>query len=247
MIIDLLTEALSKLPSKIRRKYFRADKAFFDKNVIDFLVVRKIKFAIVARLTKPIKKKIAGLKYHSISSHFATAEFLYQPHGWPNRFRFIVIRRQIIEEPSKQLTLFKLGKYHYQVIVTNLHLKPVNIWHFYNRRATAELVIRELKEGYATGKIPTKYFEANSAFFQIILLAYNLLNWFKRLTLPEDYKKMTIESLRHRLLVVPAELVYPKGKPTLKLSQHHPDKKAFQETITNIEKLKKSKRMAGWQ
>jgi len=38
-----------------------------------------------------------------------------------------------------------------------------------------------LKDGYALGKIPTKNFEANEAFFQIVLLAYNLLNWFKRL------------------------------------------------------------------
>ncbi|MBI3896575.1 MAG: hypothetical protein HY313_11660, partial [Acidobacteria bacterium] len=41
-----------------------------------------------------------------------------------------------------------------------------------------------LKDAYALGKIPTKDFLANEAFFQIVLLAYNLLNWFKRLCVP---------------------------------------------------------------
>jgi hypothetical protein len=38
-------------------------------------------------------------------------------------------------------------------------------------------VIRELKEGYATGKSQPNT-AANTAFFQITLLAYNLLTWF---------------------------------------------------------------------
>lgn len=38
----------------------------------------------------------------------------------------------------------------------------------------------------------------------VLTVAYNLLTWFKRLCLPDNYRRMTIESLRHRLLVVPA-------------------------------------------
>jgi hypothetical protein len=242
VIIPLLQEAINKLPHTVRRKFFRGDKAFFAKKVVNFLEFYRFRYAIVARLTKPIKRHLPGLKYRRRSSQIAVAEFHYQPHGWKKPRRFVVIRRRVAEEPSQQLSLFKLGKYTYQVIVTNLKLKPINVWRFYNRRATAELVIRELKEGYATGKIPTKYFNANSAFFQITLLAYNLLMWFKRLCLPESYRRMTIDSLRHRLLVIPAELVYPKGTPTLKLSESYPDKTAFLQTLENIKRLKELSR-----
>jgi hypothetical protein len=226
----------------VRKKYFRGDKAFFDKKLANFLEIQGFRYAIVARLTKPIKQRITQLRYRWVSSQISMAEFYYQPYGWEKQHRFIVIRRLIPEEPSEQLTLFKIGKYNYQVIVTNLELKPLNVWRFYNRRATAELIIRELKEGYATGKIPTKYFEANSAFFQMTLFAYNLLSWFKRLQLPEQYRRMTIESLRRRFFVVPAELVYPKGKPTLKFSDAYPDKTAFMQTLTNIQRTKKQNR-----
>jgi hypothetical protein len=60
------------------------------------------------------------------------AEFRYQPTRWPHPYRFVVIRRPQPDEPTAQLTLFKLGRYHYQVLVTNLPLQPLNLWRFYN-------------------------------------------------------------------------------------------------------------------
>jgi len=60
---------------------------------------------------------------------------------------------------------FSIGKYSYQVIVTNLRLNALNIWKFYNGRAAVELIIKELKEDYQLAKIPTKYFAANETYF----------------------------------------------------------------------------------
>jgi len=238
VIIPMLEQTFAKLPPSIRRKFFRGDSAFFDKKVVNFLEPNHIGYAIVARRTKPIKNRLGGLKYRRVSSQIAVAEFRYQPHGWKKAGRFIVIRRVEPEQPTQQLSLFKMGRYTYQVIVTNLKLKPVKVWRFYNRRATGELVIRELKEGYAIVKIPTKHFEANSAFFQLTLFAYNLIMWFKRLCLPEAYRRMTIESLHHRLLAVPAALVYPQGRPVLKFSEGYPDKMVFTQTLKNVQKLR---------
>jgi hypothetical protein len=88
----------------------------------------------------------------------------------------LVIRRPVPEEPSWQLHLFQLGRFTYQVFVTNLALTPLALWRFYNDRSQAELIIRELKEAYALGKIHTKDFPANLAFFHLALFAYNCLN-----------------------------------------------------------------------
>jgi hypothetical protein len=82
------------------------------------------------------------------------AEFRYQPTRWRRSYRFVVIRRPQLEEPIEQLTLFKIGRYHYQVLVTNLPLQPLNLWRFYNDRAGIELVIRQPKGDYALGRIP---------------------------------------------------------------------------------------------
>jgi len=216
--IPLLERAFAKLPEAIREVRVRADGAFFDHKIIEFIEEKRGFYGIVARLTRPLKNRLAGLRYRRVAAGVWAAEFDYCPQGWPGPRRFVVIRRPVPEEPSAQLHLFQMGGYSYQVLVTNLSLRPVNLWRFYNQRAGAELIIRELKDAYALGKIPTKDFPANEAFFQIVLLAYNLLNWFKRLCAPPHLQRATLPRLRQRLFVAPAQLVRPDGIPTLRLA-----------------------------
>ncbi len=131
-----------------------------------------------------------------------------------------------------------MGGYSYQLLVTNLTLTPLHLWRFYNQRARAELIIRELKDAYALGKIPAKDFLANEAFFQIVLLAYNLLNWFKRLCAPAHLQRATLQRLRQRLFVVPAQLVRPGGAATLRLAPSYPFAPDFLETLRRIRRLR---------
>ncbi len=236
--IPLLERAFAKLPSAVEEVRVRGDGAFFDHKIIEFIEEKRAFYAIVARLTRPLQSRLSGLRYRSVSPGVWAAELRYGPHGWPGERRFVVIRRPVPEEPSAQLHLFQMGGYSYQVLVTNLSLQSLNLWRFYNQRARAELIIRELKDGYALGKIPTKDFEANEAFFQIVLLAYNLLNWFKRLCAPPHLQRATLQRLRQRLFLVPAQLVKPGHVPTLRLAPSYPFATDFLETLQRINRLR---------
>jgi len=88
-----------------------------------------------------------------------------------------------------------------------VEILPLNVWKFYNARAAVELIIKELKADYPLAKIPTKHFAANEAYFHLLLFAYNLINWFKRLCLPKGFEKMSLKSLRAQMFFVPGELV----------------------------------------
>jgi len=156
--LNLLTACLAKIPSGVRSVIIRADKGFYDHALVAWLEEQRAGFVIVARLTAPIKRKLAHLRYVSPSRGVEVAEFRYQPTRWPHAYRFVVVRRPQPEEPAEQLTLFKLGRYHYQVLVTNMPLQPLNLWRFYNDRAGIELLIRQLKGDYALGSIPTHHF-----------------------------------------------------------------------------------------
>ena len=242
--VPLLERAFGKLPEAIGEVRVRADGAFFDHKIIEFIEGKRTFYAIVARLTRPLKARLSELRYHRISSGVWAAEFRYCPHGWPGARRFVVIRRPVPEEPSAQLHLFQMGGYSYQVLVTNLSLTPLHLWRFYNQRARAELIIRELKDAYALGKIPTKDFTANESFFQIVLLAYNLLNWFKRLCAPAHLQRATLQRLRQRLFLVPSQLVRPGGVPTLRLAPSYPHAAEFIETLRRIRRLRSPFRVA---
>ena len=118
--IPLLEHAFPKLPESIREVRVRADAAFFDHEIVRFIEGKRAFYAIVARLTPPLKRRLAGLRYRRVSPGVWAGEFQYCPQGWPGPRRFVVIRRPVPEEPSAQLTLFQMGGYSYQALVTNL-------------------------------------------------------------------------------------------------------------------------------
>ena len=138
--IPLLERAFAKLPQPSGRVRVRADGAFFDHKIIEFIEEKQAFYVIVARLTRPLKNRLAGLRYRRVSAGVWAAEFCYCPQGWPGPRRFVVIRRPVPEEPSAQLHLFQMGGYSYQGFVTNLSLTPLHLWRFYNQRARAELI-----------------------------------------------------------------------------------------------------------
>ena len=236
--VELLKAVFAKLPPSVKIVIIRADKGFYDHETIEYLESRRALFVIVAKLTGPVKRKISTLSYQAHSFVLETAEFMYQPTKWKKEYRFVVVRRLIPEDPTEQLTLFSMGKYSYQVIVTNMKLTSLNTWRFYNGRASVELIIKELKGDYPLGKIPTKYFAANEAYFHTLLFSYNLINWFKRLCFPREFQNMTLKTLRARLLLIPGELVRSKNRPTLKLPTNFLYQDAFEYAIKKIEKLK---------
>lgn len=235
----LLAACFAKIPAGVRLVIIRADKGFYDHTLIEWLEEQRARFVIVARLTAPIKRRLAHLRYVSPSRGIEVAEFRYQPTRWLHPHRFVVVRRPQPEEPSEQLTLFKLGRYHYQVLVTNLPLHPLNLWRFYNNRAGVELLIKQLKGEYALGSIPTRHFMANETDFHLLLLAYNLVNWFKRLCLPPEFQKATLQTLRHQILLMPALLRRTDNRPGLALPASGSREVAWKYALHQIEGLKR--------
>jgi hypothetical protein len=235
---ELLRACFAKIPAGVRSVIVRADKGFYDHTLVEWLEDHGAGFVIVARLTAPIKRKLAHLRYVSPSRGVEVAEFRYQPTRWPHPYRFVVIRRPQPDEPTAQLTLFKLGTYHYQVLVTNLRLQPLHLWRFYNDRAGIELLIRHLKGDYALGSIPTRHFFANETYFHLLLLAYNLVNWFKRLCLPPELQIATLQTLRQRILLMPAQLVRTGNRPRLVLPASGVREVAWKHALHRIDRLK---------
>ncbi len=105
-------------------------------------------------------------------------------------------------------------------------------------RAGVELLIKQLKGDYALGSIPTRHFFANETYFHLLLLAYNLVNWFKRLCLPLDFQNATLQTLRHRILLMPAQLRRTDNRPRLVLPASGPREAAWKYALHQIKILK---------
>jgi hypothetical protein len=234
----LLRACFAKLPATVRQIRVRADAGFFDYKVVSVIETHKGKFIIVARLTRPLKAVIPGLKYTEVRRGLAVAECPYQPHGWPRPYRFVVVRKPLPEEDSPQTTLFATGRYTYHAFVTNLRIWPLAVYRLYNDRAAVENIIKELKADYPLAKIPTGQFAANEAYFHLLLLAYNLVNWFQRLCLPTQYHSVTLGTLRRRLLTIPGEFIHARQGPTLRLPYLPLEQEAIKHALNRIARLR---------
>lgn len=106
---------------------------------------------------------------------------MYQPMGWPCAHRFVAMRIPIEETGgSAQTSMLEEDRYKQREFVTNLKRKAHKVIDDYDKRADAENLIGEAKrEGLAA--IPSSKFASNYAFFQIVMLCYNLWRSFKML------------------------------------------------------------------
>ena len=213
---DWLACCFLSSPSDIREFRARADAGFGYGPVLDMLETRFAQYSVVARMVPSLKRALKGLRYQGMNPRWEIAEFEHRPQDWTHARRCIVARKRI-EETDSEPTWFTLERYVYRAWHTNLSLTPAGVWHFYDGRAGMERRIREIREDYALRKIPTRAFEANALYLEVIRLAYNLVTAFQRTCLPADWQSYTLCTLRHRLFWVPGELTRPQNRPTLRL------------------------------
>lgn len=159
----------------------------------------------------------------------------YQPIGWEQACRFVVMRIGKDQIGDRQLKLFESENYVYRVFATNENGRPHKVIADYDQRADVENLIGEAqREGVLA--IPSRRFQAHHAFFQIVMLAYNLWRWMKllaghaerqkqqgkpvaeihRITLPDH----TIRIARLKMLYVAAKISFHGNRDEVCYSIH---------------------------
>ncbi len=236
---------LSQLPTYANRKRvtvrLRADAGFYADQFLKFLDEKNVGYVVVAKLTKPLRSRAMSLRYRTFRQRgrWQVAQTRYPAETGPQARRFILVRRPKPEqkEVAQQLSLWEFEDFFYHAFVTNLSLRPAAVYRFYTARANAELDLRELKEALPLGKIPTTRFTANAAHFELILLTYDLVNWFRRLCLPGSWQKARLTTIRRELFMLPARLVNDGHRNVLKLPREYPHRKRFLTVADRIAKF----------
>ncbi len=237
-VVPLLERCWAMAPPSVREFRVRADHSFYSDPSLSWLEAHHAEYAIVARLTLPLRHRLAGLRFTRINERWAVAEFRHQGQGWHRERRFVAVRKRLRAD-ELQPTLFTLGRYTYHVYVTNLVVAPERVWRFYNDRARLELIIKELKRDYALGQIPTRRFEANALYFEVLRLAYNLVVGFQTRCLPERWAQATLSTIRNHFFVLPAILVRPQGRPALRFPRHLPVKEDIEAVTKRLDRLRR--------
>ncbi len=232
-------ECLKMIPEGIRETCLRADSGFYDGDFLNYLEMRKILYAIVVKLYPWIQMELIGLHYRDIGGGVSVSEMRYTGIGWKKPRRMVVIReQQKTQRSKKEPTLFELMGYSYQVIVTNIEeMSPEEVWRFYNGRANVENMIKEGILSYSLDINISHFYGANVAHFQLVMLAYNLMNLFKELVLGQRDNKRMGKWIRQRFFLIAGRLVKGGRRFILKLSEDWAYKDEYIEADRRLEGL----------
>jgi hypothetical protein len=114
-------------------------------------------------------------------------------------------------------------KYKLHGIVTNREMAGDKlIWWSRERCGKGEEMHSIMKSDLAGGQFPSAQFGANAAWWQIMILAFNLNSLMKRLALPESWSSKRLKALRFGLINQAGRVVNHSRQLFIRLSRHNP-------------------------
>jgi len=225
--IEFAKEAFARLPKQIWKIVVRADAAFFNASFLDYLEQKRCLYVVKCKIKnyRSLAEKNAHWRQSGVNRW--TASFMVQLPGWKRSRRFVAVR--ILEGYSDPDNMFgPVPVYQYQLWVTNMDKSSNQLENFYNQRATSENYFAQGKGQMGWAGVLTDKFWTNDALFQLGLLAYNLVVWFKQRYLPEGDRGQEVETFRSRLINVAGHIIHTGHQWFIDLGSDYPWKGLWQ-------------------
>lgn len=214
--VEFLERCQRMMPKGKRIAYYRADSASYQAKVINHCFAAGMLFTITADQDRAVREAIKSIgeeEWQPYEGDREIAETVHTMNGTKEAFRLIVQRW-----PKLQAELFDQDPYCYHVIATNREEPTKEVVQRHNQRGQAENFIKELKEGFGMDWMPCGETHANAVFFRIGVIAYNLFQAMKLLSLPAWWRTSTIATARWRLYQTAAQVVRHAHQVLLKLA-----------------------------
>lgn len=171
----------SQLPGCVKKVLFRGDGEFFSWQSVAACIEEGFAFIIANKGAHP-QFESKGWYRPKKKKPYEYNSCMYKPMGWKVACRFVAMRipkdlKSPLGKPV-QCELFEDDRYTYRIFCTSLGGKPHKVIAQYDKRADVENLVGESKrEGLEA--IPSAKFKNNYAYFQIVMLAFNIWRYFK--------------------------------------------------------------------
>lgn len=161
------------------------------------------------------------------NTHVVYDDFLYKASSWDNH-------RRVACKVER-----KAGELHpkHTFIVTNLEAFSSKVIKAYQKRGNMENFIKEAKLDFGMKSLSHSSFLANAVKLSIKALAYNLINFMKRLILPKEHRKSRMLSLRSILIKVASRYSCSSRYKKIRISCSYPYKNLFHRLLQKLATL----------
>ena len=215
------------------RRYFRADAAFANPEVYEFLEAEGYKYAIRLPANRLLQERIGYLLKRPVGRPPSTvrryyASFSYQAQSW-------TMPRRVVAKVE-----WHPGELYPRVgfIVTNLSRPMEWVVAFYNKRGTCEQWIKEGKNAIKWTRLSCCSFTANAVRLQLHALAYNLANFMRTLALPKALAQWSLTSPREKLIKIGAKVVHHARYAVFQMAEVAVPRELFEKILRLIEALR---------
>jgi hypothetical protein len=229
---EVLLPVIDRDQDREQSVVIRADAAFALPAVYEALEQRGVAYAIRLPANQVLERAIEDL--------------LTRPRGRPShaplvRYRSFHYQAASWDRPRRVIAKVEhhLGELFPRVgfIVTTLTGTNRAVVHFYNGRGTAEQWIKEGKAATHWTRLSCHRFRANEVRLLLGVIAYNLGNLLRRLTLPLAIQNWSLTSLQQRVFKTGGRLIRHARYFTLQLAESYLTGPLFRQILGRIERF----------
>ena len=232
---DVLKPVIARYANRDILRFFRADAAFALPALYETLETEGYFYAIRLPTNAVLQDKIAHLLKRPVGrppNHVRRiyGDFEYQAGSWEKPRRVLA---KVEWHPGELFP--RVG-----FLVTNLPLRPEEVFAFYNQRGTAEQHIKEGKIALKWTRLSCRTMVQNEVRLQLHALAYNLGMFLSSADLPDDVATWSLRSLQTRLIKIGARVVRHARTIIFQLAEVAIPRDLFHQILTAIHRLRPS-------
>jgi len=194
-----------------------------------------IEFAIAAKVSAGIKREAQSIEEHhwhpivhedadgnQIKTNQEWADVCFVP-DWSVRskasYRYLVIREamnpskmkedEALDLPFQTIKSDKTTYKLFAMITNRMDIDGSELIQWHRKRCgKSEQVHNIQKEGLAGGQFPSNLFGVNAAWWQIMVLSFNLNRLMQLAAFPKDFKESKMKALRFHIIQLPGRVIH---------------------------------------
>lgn len=196
----------------------RADAGFARPEIYAFCEAQQIAYTIglvanprLARLAEPVlEETLVASAQDSGAKVRRVTDAVYQAQSWPHPRRILIKTEALLRGPNTRF------------VVTNRPDEPEALYGWYVARGETENWIKDLKLACLADRLSCHRFLANQVRLLLHAAAYWLLQTLRTWLVHAGQERLTLETVRLRLLKIGGRVRQRAASVHLRLASHHP-------------------------